>query len=49
MVSSYKYLGIIISNTCNINKMIEDRMLKANRAAFLIRQASVLDLIVQSV
>ncbi len=39
MVSSYKYLGIIISNTCNINKMIEDRMLKANRAAFLIRQA----------
>ena len=39
IVNSYKYLGMIVSNTCNINRMIEDRISKANRAAFVIRQA----------
>ncbi len=30
---------MIITYNCNINKMVDDRILKANRAAFLVRQA----------
>ena len=39
IVDRYKYLGIMVTYNCNINKMIDDRILKANRAIFLVRQA----------
>ena len=38
-VSSYKYLGLIFSRNGNITKMEEDRIEKAQKASFVIRQA----------
>ncbi len=38
-VSQYKYLGLIISRNGNISKMEEDRIEKAQKASFAIRQA----------
>ena len=38
-VKSYKYLGLIISSNGNRTIMVNDRVLKAKRAAFAIKQA----------
>ena len=38
-VDTYKYLGLIISSEGSIRKMEEDRVTKAKRASFAIRQA----------
>ena len=38
-VNSYKYLGLMISSDGSIRKMIEERVTKAKRASFVLRQA----------
>ena len=38
-VNCYKYLGLVISSNGNMHKMVEDRITKANRALFMIKQA----------
>ncbi len=38
-VDTYKYLGLIISRTGNLNRMIHDRIVKTNRAAFMLQKA----------
>ena len=37
--NSYKYLGLMISSDGSIRKMIEERVTKAKRASFVLRQA----------
>ncbi len=39
IVESYKYLGVLVTYNWNINKMIQDRINKANRAIFMIKRA----------
>ena len=38
-VTSYKYLGLHISSNCKFKNTIKDRIVKANRALFLVRKA----------
>ncbi len=38
-VDTYKYFSLIISRNGNLNKMIQDRIDKTNRAAFMLHKA----------
>ncbi len=38
-VNNYKYLGLIISRNGNLNNMVQDRVIKTNRAAFVLQKA----------
>ncbi len=39
IVESYKYLGVLVTYNWNVNKMIQDRINKANGAIFMIKRA----------
>ena len=39
-VTSYKYLGLHISSNCKFKNTIKDRIVKANRALFLVRKVN---------
>lgn len=38
-VESFKYLGLLVSSNGNVNKMINDRIVKAKRAMFMLKKA----------
>ena len=38
-VKTYKYLGLVISNNGKTTNMVNDRILKAKRASFALKQA----------
>ncbi len=38
-VDSYMYLGLVISRNDNLSKMVQDRISKTNRAAFMLHKA----------